>query len=87
MFDRFIRGKKSKFVTVAAGRKKYCGEIFDYSTFFPLKKVPFEDKEVYIYNDVDTYLKGLYGDYMKIPDVKDREKHLCLKLDFDKGVK
>ena len=86
-FDRFIRGRKSKFVTVAAGRKKYCGEIFGYDTFFPLKKALFENREIYVYRDIDTYLKGLYGNYMKIPDVKDREKHLCLKLDFDKSEK
>ncbi len=86
-FDRFIRGKKSSYVTVAAGRKKYCGEIYEYTTFFPLKKVPFEDRQIYIYNDENTYLKGLYGDYMKIPDIKDREKHLCLQLDFNRARK
>ncbi len=82
-FDKFIRGKNSKYVTVAAGRKKYCGEIYSYNTFFPLKKARFEGREIYIYNDEDTYLRGLYGDYMKIPEVKDRERHLCLALDFN----
>lgn len=86
-FDKFIRGKQSKFVTVAAGRKKYCGEIFAYDTFFPLRKETFENKDIYVYNDVNTYLKGLYGDYMKIPAEQDREKHLCLQLDFEKDRK
>ena len=86
-FDRFIRGKKSKYITVAAGRKKYCGEIYPYDVCFPLKLVTFEDKEIYVYNDMDTYLTGLYGDYLKIPDKNKREKHLCLKLDFDKDRK
>ena len=84
-FDRFIRGKDSKCVTVAAGRKKYYGELFPRDVFFPLKKVPFEDRMIYVYNDVDTYLSRLYGDYMKIPDPKDREKHLCMCLDFCKS--
>lgn len=85
IFDRFIKGRKSNYLTVAAGRKKYFGEIYRKDIFFPLKKAPFEDKQIFVYNDMDTYLKTLYGDYMKIPDVKDREKHLCLKLDFNES--
>lgn len=85
IFDRFIRGQKSRYVTVAAGRKKYCGEIYEENIFFPLKKEQFENREIYVYNDIDAYLKGMYGDYMKIPKAQDREKHLCLKLDFYKS--
>ena len=81
-FDLFIQGKKSKYMTVAAGRKKYCGETFLESTFFPLRKMFFEGRVIYVYNDLDIYLKRMYGNYMIIPDVKNREKHLCLKLDF-----
>ncbi|MCI9558063.1 LicD family protein [Candidatus Ventrimonas sp. KK005] len=84
-FDKFILGKESNYVTVAAGRKKYCGEIYHKDTFFPLKKIPFEGRQIYVYNKVGKYLKGLYGDYMKIPNPEDREKHLCLQLDFEKG--
>lgn len=82
-FDSYIQGKKSNYVTVAAGRKKYCGEIYPIDIFFPLKTAPFEGRQIYVYNDVNAYLRGLYGDYMKIPAPGDREKHLCLKLDFD----
>lgn len=84
-FDLFIRGKKSKYVTVAAGRKKYCGEIFLTDVFFPLQKAYFNERCIYIYSDIDSYLKRMYGDYMMIPEVKDREKHLCLKLCFSKN--
>lgn len=84
IFDKFIRSPKSDKVTVAAGRKKYRGEIFPAKVYFPPKKVKFEDTEVYVHHNTDYYLKRLYGDYMKIPDVEDREKHLCLKVDFEK---
>ena len=84
-FDDFIKGKPSKYLTVAAGRRKYYGEIYSKNTFFPLQKVPFEDRQILVYNDPDTYLKGQYGDYMKIPDPKDREQHLCILLDFYKS--
>lgn len=82
-FDRFIRGKQSKHITVAAGREKYRGAYYPTEVFFPPKLVPFEDREIYIVNEADTYMRRLYGDYMKIPDRKNREKHLCLKLDFE----
>ena len=85
VFDSFVQGKKNNIVTVAAGRKKYCGEAFQYNIFFPLQKATFAGRVIYIYNDIDVYLKRLYGNYMKIPDVKDREKHLCLNLNFNKS--
>ena len=82
-FDRFIRGRESGHITVAAGREKYRGAYYPVDTFFPPKLVPFEDRKIYIVNREDIYMSRLYGDYMKIPDEKDREKHLCLKLDFE----
>ena len=85
IFNNFIKGKPSKFVTVAAGRKKYCGELYQTGVFFPVATATFENRRIYIYNNIHTYLERMYGDYMKIPDAKDREKHLCLKLDFNKG--
>ena len=84
VWDKFIQSKPSSKVTVAAGRKKYFGEIFPIEIYFPPRKVCFENTEIYVHNDADYYLTKLYGDYRKIPDVKDREKHLCLRLDFNK---
>lgn len=85
IFDNFVKGRKSNYLTVAAGRKKYFGEIYHKDVFLPLKQAPYENEKIYVYNDMDTYLKTLYGDYMKIPDAADREKHLCLKLDFNES--
>ena len=84
-FDKFIRGKKTNHITVAAGREKYRGAYYPVDVFYPPKLVPFEDRKMYVVNKVDTYMSRLYGDYMKIPDKKNREKHLCLKLDFEKS--
>lgn len=83
-WDRFIQSTPSKKVTVAAGRKKYFGEIFPMEIYFPPHKVRFEDTEIYIHNNSDYYLTRLYGDYHEIPDENHRERHLCLKLDFEK---
>lgn len=83
VFDRFIQGKKSGFVTVAAGRKKYLGETYRKDIYFPARQAEFEDTKIYIHHNVDNYLRRMYGDYMEIPSVEKREKHLCLKLDFN----
>lgn len=84
-FDKFIQGKKTNHITVAAGREKYRGAYYPVDVFYPPKLVPFEDRQMYVVNNVDIYMSRLYGDYMKIPDKDNREKHLCLKLDFEKS--
>ena len=52
-FDRFIRGRKSGHITVAAGREKYRGAYYPTDDFYPPKKVPFEDRMIYIVNHSD----------------------------------
>ena len=57
-------------------------------TLFPTRPVPFEDTEVMIPADADTYLKDLYGDYMQLPPPEKRHNHLPAVLDFgDEGGK
>lgn len=85
IFDHFIQGKKSNYITVAAGRKKYWGEAYKKEVYFPSREVKFEDTKIYLHHDANTYLKKMYGDYNKIPPIEKREKHLCLKLDFNKA--
>ena len=34
--------------------------------------MPFEDMEVPVPSDYDTYLRTFYGEYMVLPDEKDR---------------
>lgn len=81
-FDTYVQGKKSKIVTVPSGTKKYMGERLELNVVNPLKIVPFEDTDIYIFNDHDWYLSNLYGNYMKIPEIQNREHHMCLKLSF-----
>ena len=85
IFDKLCINKKTRFVTVAAGRKKYKGETYPVEVYYPPQESIFEGRKIYILNDCQTYLKRMYGDYMKIPPVENREKHLCLKLDFERG--
>ena len=81
-FDRYVQGGDSNVVTVPSGTKKYSGELLPLAVVEPLKKVPFEDTDIYVFGNYDWYLSNLYGDYMTIPKVENREHHLCLKLSF-----
>lgn len=52
---------------------EFSGDFYlKYSDIFPLKKVNFEDIEVWVPNKYDTLLKGLYGDYMQLPPLDNR---------------
>ena len=82
LYDKCVRGSKSNTVTVPSGTKKYKGEALRRNVVLPLKKVVFEDTDIYVFNDYDYYLSNLYGDYMEIPSKTNREHHLCLKLSF-----
>lgn len=50
-------------------------EIVSKKIFGNSKLLKFEDIEIRSPEDYDGYLKHIYGDYMKLPDVKDRIAH------------
>lgn len=78
-YDKFVQQKKETgMCTVPTGRKYFCGETLQKSVFFPMSTAIFEGETVYVPNDVDRYLKNLYGDYMEIPKVSNRERHFYI---------
>ena len=50
-------------------------EAMDSNIFKEFIKVPFEDIEAYVPKDYDTYLRNLYGDYMKFPPKEKQVGH------------
>lgn len=52
------------------------------SIIYPLKKVPFENIDINVPNDYDSFLTILYGDYMKLPPVDERNAHPYDFIDF-----
>ena len=64
----------------------YKKDIYPYDVVFPAKEVTFEGKKYYVYHDVDKYLTGLYGDYMKLPKEENRVSHSFSKLDYQHGM-
>ena len=49
---------------------------------YPLKKMPFDEFEVYVPGNVHEHLKTLFGDYMKLPPKEKRMNHRPLIIDF-----
>lgn len=84
MFDRFVRTTKiSSTVTVPTGRKYYLGECLSIEVLYPVQKIQFCDMTVPVYHDVKAYLTALYGNYMQMPPVEKREKHMIAEFSID----
>ncbi len=66
----------SKYVAVPTGRKNFFGEIYERSGFCELIDHPFAQRVAQIPKDFETYMKALYGNYMEIPPVEKRERHI-----------
>lgn len=75
--------KETGKVTIPSGFT-YFREIFDKKVFEDLIEVEFESNKYYSPKDYDLYLKNLYKDYMQIPPVEKRERHIAVELSFPK---
>lgn len=61
---------------------EYSFLFFPKEMFLPAKKVRFEDIMAKVPNDYDTWLRMIYGDYMELPPVEERENHNYEDVDF-----
>lgn len=78
------RNNESEYVTVPAGRKHYFGELYLRKDFVDFERKNFCGNSWKIPKAWDSYLTHMYGNYMSIPEIKDREKHIVLELKFPK---
>jgi len=77
-FRKYNNGK-TKYITCLS----YCGtHTFKKEDIFPIKEILFEKNVYSAPNNMDNYLKELYGDYMKLPPKKERKGHEPYKLVF-----
>jgi lipopolysaccharide cholinephosphotransferase len=83
-FNNYVQWHKdSNLWAVPTDMGHYFGHIMPKSVYYPPRKAEFEDFLINVPNDTDSYLKNQYGDYMKIPDEKDREKHYSVGFSVD----
>ncbi|MBR2294307.1 MAG: LicD family protein [Clostridiales bacterium] len=81
--DKHAGYKYTGMFGIVTGRKHYFGEIFDEGVFFPKSYADFCDIRVPVFSDTDTYLKNLYGNYMKLPPEDKRERHSVVEIKFE----
>lgn len=68
--------KESNTITYGVETPFYGWVYFDVNEIFPLSTGVFEGQTFNIPKNPDYYLKVVYGDYMKIPDEKERQIHM-----------
>lgn len=86
LFDKGenIAKSKEKTNTIASlNTVRINASIFNINDIFPVRKVKFEDTYVFIPNKAEKLLTEYFGDYMKLPPVKDRHNHFPKKLVFN----
>lgn len=72
----------TKYCSIVPGRKHYFGELIN-NRIMPPRYVDFECLKAPVFSNVEDYLANLYGhDYMVIPPVEKRERHMIAKLKF-----
>ena len=55
--------------------------LFEEAVYYPLKKIPFEDTELYVPCDYDKWLSSAFGDYMTpLPLDKQVNKHPIVEI-------
>lgn len=68
---RYQLGATAMCVSVGLSRK-FDDKPYPYSYFGKPRKVKFDNREMYVQEDADGYLKQMFGDYMKLPPVEAR---------------
>lgn len=81
--NSICKNSNSKFVSVPNGRKHFFKEMYLRKDFCEYERCDFEGNNWKIPKEYDKYLTHMYGDYMKIPDERNREKHVVLEFKLD----
>ena len=67
--------KDTKYISFFSGRNGYKKETHKFNTIFPLSSIGFEGKNYLAPNNYDSVLKILYGNYMELPPIEQRQSH------------
>ena len=75
--------EKTGRVGIPTGRDHYFGETWRREDMTRTVRMPFEGRSFPVPAGYDRYLRGLYGDYTKIPAEEDREYHYIRSITFE----
>ncbi len=78
--------ERSKEVGIAVNGFYGPGEAYRKRDVFPRVKLPFEGEQFFAPACYDGYLRGIYGDYMKLPPKEKRKTH-ALRVRREKAIK
>jgi lipopolysaccharide cholinephosphotransferase len=70
---------ETNFLGIPVANRLYSGERLRKECFVPPINGYFEGEEVFLPADCHAHLKNTYGNYMKIPDINERERHFLIK--------
>ena len=83
MLCRAYEEENTSFVVNACGTYKYMKERNERSIFEELVDAPFETGTFKVPKEYDKYLTAIYGDYMKLPPVKQRiSRHQIMQINL-----
>lgn len=69
------RDEQTECVSIPTGGKHFWGELYPRNWIFPPRLVEFEGRQYFGMAQMECYLKQMYGDYMRIPEESERERH------------
>ncbi len=75
----------TKKVSIPTGGRHFKGETYPREWLFPPRLTQFEDRKYYTMAHVEKYLTQMYGDYMTLPPVEQRERHALLAFSLPEG--
>lgn len=81
-WNSMCKDETTRLVSIPTGRKHFAGEIYERAKMCKYKKAAFESELFNIPVWAEGYLQQFYGNYMEIPSVEKREKHVFLELKY-----
>lgn len=74
-WNKMCKNDHSRYVTIPSGRKHFFGEMGLREDVASTRECVFSKRNCRCPANLEEYLSRLYGDYMKIPEEHDIEKH------------
>ncbi len=78
-----IKNENTALVSVPSAPGHFKGEMFARDVILPTKTMKFCDRTYEFMAEPEVYLEQKYGDYMTIPPVEQRERHMLLKFNLN----